>query len=140
LTTKKEKTKGARRLFSRIADACRGLNYVSETDAAVEPVALGPARESTEAGFRKAAALPPDAKVESVPAETFFAPVTMPRPWHTAMQKKNAEGFAALRCLLEAELEDLRVYRVGRVRIDIYEVGVDDGGEWTGVRTKAVET
>jgi hypothetical protein len=140
LTTKKEKTKGARRLFSRIADACRGLNYVSETDAAVEPVAFGPAHDTTEAGFREAAALPPDARVETVPAEVFFAPVAAARPWHTTMQKKNAAGFAALWRLLESELEGVRVYRVGRVRIDIYVVGMDGGGEWTGVRTKAVET
>jgi hypothetical protein len=35
---------------------------------------------------------------------------------------------------------DIRVFKVGRVNLDVYVVGRTKEGDWAGVQTKAVET
>jgi hypothetical protein len=42
--------------------------------------------------------------------------------------------------LLEENLADLTVFRIGSIRIDIYVVGLDADGNLAGIKTKAVET
>ncbi len=42
--------------------------------------------------------------------------------------------------LLEANLRDLRVFKIGEIQIDIYVVGLDVENNLTGIQTKAVET
>lgn len=140
MRVEKPKTKGGRRLFSRVEAARAGLNYVSETDSPIEAVFFEKAGGISAEKLRKALGLPAASVVKEVSFDEFFAPLTAPRPWHTPKQKKNAKGFAGLEALLEKELRGLTVFRVGRVRIEIYIVGVDPEGNWFGVRTEAVET
>ena len=52
----------------------------------------------------------------------------------------DAAKFAKLRKALESSLTDLRVYRVGKVTVDVYLVGTTKGGELAGVHTKSIET
>ena len=42
--------------------------------------------------------------------------------------------------LLERRLRDVKVYRVGRIEIECYIVGLDDRGNLSGLKTIAVET
>jgi hypothetical protein len=42
--------------------------------------------------------------------------------------------------LLEGNLRDLRVFKVGRIELDIYVVGINSEGILMGIKTKAVET
>jgi hypothetical protein len=45
-----------------------------------------------------------------------------------------------LRQFLEQNLTDLKVFRIGRIRLDVYVVGLDSEGNLAGVKTVAVET
>ena len=42
--------------------------------------------------------------------------------------------------LLDRRLRDVKVYRVGRIEIECYIVGLDDRGNLSGLKTIAVET
>ena len=138
MATTEPTTKGGRRLFSQVSDACEGLNYVSETDAPVEPF-FTPAGTGLTAEIAKDL---PDGrrKMEETSFDEFFSKLTEHKPWHTPEQRRNADRFARLRKLLETELRDLHVYRAGRVRIDVFIVGTDKEGNVLGIKTKAVET
>ncbi len=48
--------------------------------------------------------------------------------------------FKRLKQLLIENLNELHVYRVGRVAIDIFVVGRDREGNLAGIKTKAIET
>ena len=140
MKSEKPTTEGERRLFSRIREACEKLNYVSETDSPVEAVFFRRPGEISAANLRKAIDLDAESESERTKFDEFFAPLTKPRNWHTREQRKNAEGFAHLGGLLKKELSDLAVFRIGRVRIWVYAIGLDAEGNWLGVRMEAVET
>ena len=38
------------------------------------------------------------------------------------------------------QLSGVKVFRFGDVDVDVYLVGTTKGGEWAGLKTKAVET
>lgn len=133
-----EKSTG-RPLAELIAEACSGLTYMSETDAAVEPFFGGPCGEVTAEAIARAAGEQGE-KFEAGSAKEFFAKAGAERPWFTDAQIKNARGFARLGKLLSRNTEQIGLFRFGRIRIRIYVAGVDDTGELVGIRTEAVET
>lgn len=126
--------------LEQIEKACEGIIFLSETDAEVEPFHGGKAGKLNAKTFREAIGKTEDAPIEETEPRKFFDRVTRINEWYTASQKKNAEKFADLRKLLESNLKGLRVFRIGRTRIDIYVVGTDKEGNLAGVKTQAVET
>ena len=51
-----------------------------------------------------------------------------------------AERYKALRTVLETNLTDLTVIRIGEIAIDVYIVGVSSCGELVALKTVSVET
>ncbi|MFN4242360.1 MAG: nuclease A inhibitor family protein [Tepidisphaerales bacterium] len=112
--------------WSQLADACHGLLYPSETDAPVEPVRLRPPFPWDD----------PEMPVVEQSADDFFAELR---------NAPHAAGFHALHLLLADALEDLRVHRVGDVRVAVFLTGrlkgaPSDDPTRIGVRTWSVET
>jgi hypothetical protein len=84
-------------------------------------------------------------KPAGTPAEVrdfheFFERLTRDRDWFGDAERARAKKFLELQKLLEENLVDLKVFRFGRIRIDIYIVGLDTDGNLSGVSTFAVET
>ncbi len=48
--------------------------------------------------------------------------------------------FLALQKVLETNLHDIKVYKVGTINIDVYVVGQAADGTYEGIHTKVVET
>jgi hypothetical protein len=84
--------------------------------------------------------LPADAPVEGLDVRAFFARLTRTEGWHDDAQRAQAKKFLELQTLLEENLRDLKVFKVGRIRLDIYAVGLDVDGNLLGIKTRAVET
>lgn len=82
----------------------------------------------------------PDALVETVSADAFFERLIAINEWFGDSEKERAARFARLKAELAASLSDLTVFRIGRIRIDIYVVGIDAEGRLAGIATKSVET
>jgi hypothetical protein len=124
-------------LMAAIANACKGLVYISETDARIEPFFV-----QNLAGEPISPLLKKEFPGDCVEADfdEFFGRLTADEAWHTPLQKRTVKKFRTLRNLLRSSLKDLRVYRFGRIRIDILAVGRDAKGNVAGIRTKAVET
>ena len=126
------------KLLAEIEKSTDGLTYISETDAAVEPYFGGRVEtveihnltdKGTGAG-----------KYEKVQPEQFFKRLTAEKNWFGASEKQRAARFASLQKLLEENLRDLTVFKIGHIQIDIYVVGFDVDGNLVGIKTKAVET
>lgn len=121
----------------KIAELCGSLVYISETDEPVEPffqegefpdTLLADERRMSESGIKAAG---PD---------EFFDKLTRERDWHNADDKKRVAGFRRLESYMKKNLRDLAFYRIGRIRIDMYVVGLDEDGNTVGIKTRAVET
>lgn len=140
MSNKGKKQDAAEPLEKRIEKACRGLTYMSETDAPVEPFFDGKTDRLAREEILKATGIDPKSPVEETDVGTFFGRLTAIQDWYEAGQKKNARRFASLEKLLREELSDLRVFRIGKIRVAIYVVGLDHEGTLAGVKTMAVET
>jgi hypothetical protein len=127
-------------LIDRIARCCVGLVYISETDAPIKVFAAS-ARDVLNADtIRAIANAPKDARVEEQDFQTFFARLTKDEPWHDEDQRVQKKKFLELQNILEENLRDLRVFKIGEVRLSVYAVGLDKNKNVIGVSTQAVET
>jgi hypothetical protein len=73
--------------------------------------------------------------------DDFFAIIaTQEEDWHDEEERETAKHFQNLVSILKQNLSQLQVYRVGSIEIDVYIVGVTDGGGLAGLSTKLVET
>lgn len=127
-------------LKERIEKTCKGLVYVSETDAPIEVFfnsSMDVPIVKELLSFRGKEDEPTTTSTET---GNFFKRLTTEKEWHTEVQSRNARRFKKLQQLLEKELEDIRIIRVGRVRIEIYVIGKSKNGEVAGIKTFSVET
>jgi len=124
--------------FDQLKAACAGWFYMSETDAELEPFCGEKTDAVTRELMLKATANAETAPIEEGNLDSFFA--------HLWFNDKDGATRAPsgpiqnLRSLLEDNLGDLKVFRIGRIRIDVYVVGRDREGHLAGIKTRAVET
>jgi len=127
-------------LGRQIEAACEGLSYRSETDAAILPFYGGKAEDGVRETLLKELGTEGNITIVEREFKEFFAKATKIQKWYGVRERENARGFAGLRVLLEKNLSDLKMFRIGKIQIDIYAVGIDRKGNLAGIRTKAVET
>lgn len=124
-----------------ILTAIKGLLYTSETDS---PFTLmhWPSSEPTltSAGFLKLIGKSPGAPVEEIGLEEFFRDLTQEQDWHDEAAKQVVQKYRNLLIVLKQTLAELKVFRIGKVQIDIFIVGREAVGDWAGIKTTAVET
>ena len=113
---------------------------MSETDSDVTPVFGRKVSRSTTREILSAIGVSKNTDVEIASSEDFFTRLASHREWFTEQQKKNADGFGALKNILEEELDDLKVYRAGRIQISILVLGIDKDKNVAGVKMNAIET
>jgi len=116
-------------LLAGIQDRADNLNYISEQDWDVNVFVI--ARQITQlspANFQAANPFIAFQPIEEIDVEVFFS-----RP------SLQTQGWTNLKNYLEANLTQLKVFKVGDVRREIYVVGLFQG-HIIGVRTFAVET
>jgi hypothetical protein len=125
----------------QIQNAIKGLLFMSETDAPFE-VIRWTRREPTLTGadLRSLVGNNSNATVEEVSVAEFFGDLTQDQEWHDADDKKTVSQYRNLLAVLNSNLTELKVFKIGEVKVDIYVVGRTTGGDWAGVKTKAVET
>lgn len=118
----------------------KDLIYISETDAEIVPFTFRKAANVTAAEVIAQVGHEPDSPVEKIDADAFFSRLTAIKDWFGPREKETAGRFGALKAELEKELADLAVFKIGKIQIDIYIVGIDRQGRLAGVKTRAVET
>ncbi len=127
-------------VFRLIKEATKGLYYVSETDAKLEPFIGGKVDALTREEFLKHFGVGEKEKVEERDFEKFFERLVKVQDWYGEHEREMARKYEKLQKVMKENLRDLKVFRIGRVEIDIYVVGVDSQGNLMGFKTKAVET
>ncbi len=126
-------------LETALAKACEGLIYISETDSPVT-VYRGPKLPEISAPTISSYIAKGGLSIEKVSIERFFSRLTAEKDWHGARERERAKKFLDLQKLIEEYLDDVTVFRVGRINIRIYVIGLDDKGRVLGVTMDAIET
>jgi hypothetical protein len=124
-----------------LKQAAEGLLFASETDAPLEAFFWPHEDKSklTPETLITLAGVAPDTPIKSVKLETFFRPATKEEEWHNEEEKAQVARFKELVKTLKDTLDDVKVFRVGETRIDVYVVGKVEGG-YAGLKTLVVET
>ncbi len=124
----------------KIKELSAGLFYISETDAEILPFEGTQAEKVTRENILIQTNNLSDAPVEERDFAEIFARLTTIQEWFGEEEKAIAEKFSALQTFLQENLRDIKVFKIGKIQIDIYFVGLDSENYLKGIKTKAVET
>ena len=140
MPSKNKNESGQAALRERLRQATRDLVFLSESDAPIRPFYAGQVDTVDVETISRVTKTPPGTEIEVADFEEFFQRLTEVRDWYTLKQKADTVRFEALERLMVAELRELAVYRIGKIRIRIFVVGLDRYGGLAGIATDAVET
>ena len=139
-------------LMAQLNQAAAGLLFPSESDYPLVPFvwsrqevgapasadpATPPLPPEALLGFK---GYPPNTPVQVTTPDAFFAPVVEGYDPNDPEQQQAAGRHARLVQVLQENLANLTVYRVGKRRIDVFVVGTTAEGDFAGVSTTVVET
>ena len=127
-------------LAEQIKKAATGLYYISETDAEILPFAGEKAEAVTKEEILSQTKSVVNAPVEERDFAGFFARLTEIQDWFGDEENEAAQKFVRLKELLENNLRDLKAFKIGKIQLEVYVVGLDAENKLTGIKTKAVET
>lgn len=127
-------------LATEIEKIVVGLYYLSETDAEIVLFCGNKAGSVTVEEILEQTDNAAETAVEERDFNEFFARLTIIQDWFGDEETKNANRFAELKKLLEDNLRDIRVFKIGKINLDIYVVGLNAESNLMGIKTKAVET
>jgi hypothetical protein len=127
--------------IAALTTASQGLLYPSESD---EPFTTFTWKEVegelSKAKLLKRARKPASSPVQEVPLQDFFKSLTTEQDWHGEEEKAAVEQYRNLLAVIEQNLSDVKVLKVGATKISVFIVGKTDEGDWAGLKTTAVET
>ena len=118
-------------VLAALQEAVKGLLYVSETEAELEPFVWDEAGDLTHDRLVALAGAAKGTVAEEAPLGTFFRTISA----------EDRPKFAKLTNLLQKELIGAKVYKVGADAEKLmYVVGRTRDGTWAGLKTTVVET
>lgn len=124
-----------------LKQASDGLLMISESEYGFEPfVWEGCSLENLETSLSELTGTSLDSPIQTISLRDLFRNVAEEKEWHDDSQKADVAKFQALVKTMEQNLSDLRVYRIGRIEIDVYIVGKTAAGAISGLHTKLIET
>jgi hypothetical protein len=129
-------------ILAQLTQATTELYWVSETDApfAVQLWSDFKGTRLTEKKLRQWLACEADVTIETIELEAFLASAVTPQDWHGAEEAAIVQRYQSLLTLLQDNLANPKVYRVGTVNVSIYIIGKTPAGTWMALKTEAVET
>lgn len=117
----------------RLKAATEGLIYISEIDA---PFTIFESSNWNTV----LAEIEKEGEISEVEFKKFFERFTRKRDWFGEREIARMKKFLDLQKLIEESLTDLKVFRIGRVKIKIVIVGRTADGHLIGLETRAIET
>lgn len=140
VSEQQNKDSGEDKLKEQIKVAVEGLYFMSETDSEIVPFFGTQAKSVTKEEILIQTKNSMNAPVEERNFTDFFSRLTEIQDWFGDEEKATAQKFAELKKLLESNLRDLKVFKIGKIQLDVYAVGIDAENNLLGIQTKAVET
>lgn len=129
-------------LINTLQKASQGLLWMSESEAPLEVVNWQD--HSSESLENRTLLIltqhSEDTPIETINFEEFFQYPSQVQDWFGEEETASAQQYQQLAELLKSNLQNLHVYRIGEVTIDIYILGITENGNIVGLATKAVET
>jgi hypothetical protein len=127
----------AKEITDRLSTLYKDLLFPSESEYPLEPFTWESATlipETILTRSHKPSATP----IESITLEDFFAPVVTDEDWFEDEDRAIAKRYRDMQGLI-SKLENAKVFKVGKIEIDVYIVGAI-GPDLIGLKTTVIET
>jgi hypothetical protein len=129
-----------KQLIDELKEATRDLLFTSESDYPFQIVRWKSDKEPTPESLLALTKQNESVPVKTESAADFFSAAASEPDWKGEEERAVARRFQKLLSLLEENLKELKVFRVGEIDIPVYIVGRAPSGNWLGVSTRVVET
>jgi hypothetical protein len=124
-----------------LQEATKGLLYSSETDSPIEVISWNSqAPNVTAKDVLSLAGKETDSPIEEISLDDFFDDLTEEQDWHDDEDRLMVKRFRNLLDVLNKNLTEIHVFRIGETEIDIYVVGRTTESKWEGIKATSVET
>ncbi|MBD6618469.1 nuclease [Komarekiella sp. 'clone 1'] len=128
-------------ITEKLKQSCAGLLMMSESEYPFEVFLwTSQANGLTTQKLLQLTNHPQESPVEEVALDDLFRNCAYEKEWHDEQQKQNVKKFQTLVQTLKNNLNEIKVYRIGTINIDIYIIGKTSSGDLAGLSTKVVET
>jgi hypothetical protein len=129
-------------LYKIFSESINGLFYITELDYPFEVFVWENTKDTaiTKAEILKRTNGSPDDVIEDFDFDFLFSTPTLDQDWHTPEDKERVEHFRNLVKVLKENLRDIKVFRRGRIYIDVYITGRAPSGNIAGISTKQMQT
>jgi hypothetical protein len=127
-------------LLNQLQQACEGLLWLSESDYPWEIIYWDNFSDLTPEKLLQQINRALATKIEIIDLEQFFAQATQKQDWHEAVEIAEVERYQSLVKILQENLQDIKVYEVGEVEIDVYILGKTNSNTIAGLATKVIAT
>ena len=134
-----DRTKTDNELLNQLRSLTSNLLWMSEADYPFE-VFIWDEETITPEQLKLKTGHSLDCPVEATEIDKFFKRAVKEEDWHNEEEAAEVKRYQELLTALKQNLKDIRVYRLGKVEVDIYIIGVTASGHLAGISTKAVET
>ncbi|MBD2123414.1 nuclease A inhibitor family protein [Trichocoleus sp. FACHB-262] len=83
---------------------------------------------------------PSNCPVEVVDLDQFLEVADQEQDWHGIEEKEQVKRYQHLVEVIKNNLSDVQVYKIGKIKIDVYILGRIASGQIAGISTQVVET
>ena len=129
-----------KRSLEELSESCNGLMWLSEADYPWQVISWQNEDKVDRKTLLQQYNYHPETKVVKTTINSFFKPATIVHEWHGEIEEAEAQRYRNLHSWLENNLEDIQVFMVGEVEIDVYILGRLNAKTVAGLSTKVVET
>jgi Nuclease A inhibitor-like protein len=125
-------------IIDRLKQATADLVWTSESDYPFEVITCDRGTEISPSALFKDSIV--DKSIETITLKDFFAPALATEDWYGDEELVSVDRYQKLVSTIEANLSEVKVFRVGAVEIEVYIVGKTTDGDLVGLKTQVVET
>ena len=129
-------------IFEQLDELVKGLLWMSESDYPFEVFIweFGEGILLNNEIVLKITKHSLETTVKVIEFEAFFRFVITAKNWHNSQDSEVVRKYHKVVSMMKQYLSDLKVYKVGEVRKDVYIVGKTNTGDYAGLATVSVET
>jgi hypothetical protein len=126
------------KLLNKLNTLTDGLLWPSEADYPFEvfvwvDLAITPEQLRIKTGHSQ------DTAIETMAIDDFFCHCTTEQDWHNSEELAEVKRYQELASFLKENLEDVKVYKLGKCEIDVYIIG-QCSSQFIGLQTKMIKT
>lgn len=129
-----------KKLLAELSQACDGLMWLSESDYPWQVVSWQNENKIDRQTLLQHYDYHPETHVSTKTLDSFFQNATTEQQWHDETEKAEVKRYQSLYSWLKNNLQDIQIFLVGEIEVDVYLLGRASNNKVLGLSTKMIQT